>query len=472
MRLLVKNGHVVTERTDATMDVLCADGVVMCMSPGINPADADQVVDVSGRIVVPGGVDPHVHLELPAGGTVSSDDFATGTRAAVFGGATTIIDYVAARPGETHCDALEARLASARDKACIDYGFHVVLRDVPEQGLPEMEQLVSRGITSFKMFMAYPGVMYADDAAIYRAMRQATRYGAMVCMHAENGIVIAELVREARARGDLSPIWHARTRPAMLEAEAVSRTLAIAEAADAPAYIVHLSTAGGLEHIRRAQARGTHAFAETCPQYLLLDESLYEAPGFEAAKYIMTPPVRSAGDRRALWSGLADGSIQTVATDHCPFRFADQKTLGVDDFTKIPNGAPGIESRMPLLYSEGVARGCISLRQFVELTSTNAARIFGMYPAKGTIAPGSDADLVIIDPERVERIGVNNPATHHMNVDYSAYEGMEVRGFPATVIVKGQVVCSNGEFYGQPGSGNFLARKQTGVLPVSAAGRA
>jgi dihydropyrimidinase len=312
--------------------------------------------------------------------------------------------------------------------------------------------------------MAYPGVVYSDDATIYRAMRQAGQDGTMICMHAENGIVIDEIIKHAVAEGKTAPRWHAHTRPTRMEAEGVHRAVAIAEVANVPVYIVHMSSADALVEVKRARDRGVHAFAETCPQYLFLDDSYYDAPGFEGAKYVMTPALREKWNQDHLWRGLAFGDLHAVATDHCPFCYSGQKELGTDSFTKIPNGAPGVENRMALMY-KGVTRGHFSLNKFVELTSTNAAKTFGMFPKKGTIAVGSDADIVIFDPERKETISVNNPNTHHMKCDYSTYEGFEMKGYPDTVISRGKVVVEKNEWKGHNGYGRFIKRaRYNGLL--------
>jgi dihydropyrimidinase len=355
-------------------------------------------------------------------------------------------------------EGLEAWHRKAEGKACIDYGFHMIISDFPEERAPEMRRLVEAGVTSYKLFMAYPGVLYSDDGALFRAYRQAALEGGVICMHAENGIVIDELIKRARAEGKWEPKWHGVTRPARMEGEAVHRSVAIAELAGVPLYIVHLTSADALEEVKRARDRGLPVHAETCPQYLVLDHSYLEQPGFEGAKYVMSPPLREKWHQQALWEGLRMNHLHATSTDHCPFFFKDQKELGRNDFTKIPNGAPGIENRVPLLYHHGVNEGRISLRRFVEVTSTNAARMFGLFPRKGTIAVGSDADLVIYDPAREEVISKDNPRTHHMNVDYTAYEGFRVKGYPEVVVARGKVVVDRGKWLGQRGAGRYLKR--------------
>ncbi|MCK4577173.1 MAG: dihydropyrimidinase, partial [Candidatus Marinimicrobia bacterium] len=416
MSLLIKNGRIITAADDYHADIFVEQDTVTLIGRNLE-VEADQVLDARGKYVFPGGIDPHTHLDMPFGGTVSADDFETGTRAAAHGGTTTIIDFAIQTRGHSSLEALETWHAKANGKTAIDYGFHMIVTDVEGDRLGEMKTLADEGITSFKLFTAYPGVLYVDDGTLFRVMRQAGENGTLICMHAENGIVIDELVKLALAEGKTEPKWHALTRPTLMEAEAVHRVTAIAEQAQAPVYIVHLSSADALRELIRARQRGVRAFAETCTQYLFLDYSCYEQEGFEGAKYVMSPPLREKWNQDELWRGLILGDLQAVSTDHCPFNFKDQKTLGLDDFTKIPNGGPGLENRMTMVYHGGVGQGRFSLNKFVEVTSTAAAKMFGMFPRKGTIAVGSDADLVIFDPRRKETISVNNPHTHHMNVD-------------------------------------------------------
>lgn len=470
MSLLIKNGRIVTAIDDYVGDLHVEGEQIVRIGRELKVEGA-KVIDAAGRLVIPGGIDPHTHLDMPFGGTTSADDFETGTRAAAFGGTTSIIDFAIQTRGRSPLEGLEAWQAKAAGKAVIDYGFHLALTDLPEDRIAEMGRLAAEGVTSYKVFMAYPGSLLSDDGTIFRAMRRAGEDGALVCVHAENGIVIDALVRRAVSQGRLAPRDHAATRPARMEAEAVHRAIAIAEVAGVPVYIVHLSCAEALEEVKRARARGIQALAETCPQYLLLDETAYDAPDFGGAKYVMTPPLRAKVNQEALWQGLQSGDIQAVATDHCPFNFAGQKELGRHDFTKIPNGGPGIENRMALIYASGVATGRLSLNKFVEVTSTAAAKTFGMFPRKGTLAVGSDADIVIFNPDRKETISVANPFTHHMNVDYSAYEGMEVQGYPEVVISRGQVVVDHGTFMGRAGAGQYLRRARAGDLLRSPAPR-
>jgi dihydropyrimidinase len=417
--------------------------------------EADRVIDASGKLVIPGGIDPHTHMELPFGGTFSSDDFRTGTIAAAHGGTTTIIDFAVQYKGESLTEAVDNWHRKAEGKTAIDYGFHLITTDLPDERIPEMKQLIKEGVMSFKLFMAYPGVFLVDDATIYRAMKVAGNAGGLICMHAENGIVINEIIKEALAEGKTAPKYHALTRPTKAEAEGVHRAIAIADMAGAPVYIVHLSCYDALEEVRAARDTGIAAYAETCPQYLFLDYSYYEQEGFEGAKYVMTPPLREKWNQDKLWQGIAGNDLQVVSTDHCPFCFKEQKEMGRDDFTKIPNGGPGVEHRLSLVYNGGVASGRISVNRFVEITSTSAARLFGMFPRKGTIAVGSDADIVIFDPNEEMTISA---ASHHMNVDYSAYEGMKVRGVTKTVLSRGRLIIEDGGYVGKAGDGEFLRR--------------
>ena len=463
MSLLIKNGRIVTAVDDYFGDILVEGEQVVMIGRDLEVESA-RILDAAGRLVIPGGIDPHTHMEMPFGGTTSADDFETGTRAAAFGGTTTIVDFAIQTRGRSTLEGLETWHAKAEGKAAIDYAFHMIVTDMPESRLVEMGRLADEGVTSYKLFMAYPGVLYSDDATIFRAMRRAGEDGTMICMHAENGIVIDEIVKRALAEGKTAPKYHAKTRPTRMEGEGVHRAIAIAEVAGVPVYIVHLSSSDALEEVKRARDRGVHAFAETCPQYLFLDETSYDAPGFEGAKYVMTPALREKWNQDELWKGLQFGDLHTVATDHCPFCFTGQKELGRDDFSKIPNGAPGVENRMSLLYNGGVVSGRINLNKFVELTSTAAAKMFGMFPRKGTIAVGSDADLVIFNPERRETISVANPHTHHMNVDFNTFEGFVVLGFPEIVISRGRVVVEDGVFHGRAGAGQFIKRARYGDL--------
>ena len=457
MSVLIKNGRVITAVDDYLADIFIKNETVTLIGEKLD-IEADEIIDASGKYLFPGGLDPHTHLDMPFGGTTSADDFETGTRAAAHGGTTTLIDFAIQSKGHSTLEALDTWHAKADGKTAIDYGFHMIVTDLEDNRVHEMKMLANAGVTSYKLFMAYPGVLYVDDGTIYRAMRKAGEDGTVVCMHAENGIVIDEIVKQALAKGKTEPKYHAITRPTRMEAEGVHRAISIAEVAQVPIYIVHLSSSDALEQVMLARNRGVHAFAETCPQYLFLDDSYYDQEGFEGAKYVMTPALREKWNQDELWKGLKFGDLQSISTDHCPFCFKDQKMLGIDDFSKIPNGGPGVENRMSLVFNGGVNSGRISLNKFVELTSTAAAKTFGLFPKKGTIAVGSDADIVIFDPNRTETISVNNTCTHHMNVDYNAYEGFEVTGFTETVLSRGKVIIDNCEYVGKKGDGHFLKR--------------
>jgi dihydropyrimidinase len=457
MRTLIKNGHIVTAVDSYTADVL-VDGTTISMigtNLGGIVSSSDRTIDASGKLVIPGGIDPHTHMDLPFGGTSSSDDFETGTRAAAFGGTTTIIDFAVQYKGQALNEALDVWFAKAEGKAAIDYGFHLICTDLPDSRIGEIRGLVNQGITSLKLFMAYPGVFLVDDATIFKAMTVASESGGLVCMHAENGVVIDVIVKRALAEGKTAPKYHAFTRPTKAEAEGVHRAIAIAEMANSPVYIVHLSCHDALKEVQAARDLGLPAYAETCPQYLFLDYSYYEKEDFEGAKYVMTPPLRDKSNQEELWKGLRTNDLQVISTDHCPFCFKEQKELGRDDFSKIPNGGPGVEHRMSLIFDGGVVQKRIGLNRFIELTSTAAAKIFGLFPRKGTIAVGSDADIVIFNPDREEVISAQ---THHMRVDYSAYEGRRVRGVSEIVMSRGSIVVENGTFKGKAGDGRFLKR--------------
>lgn len=457
MSVLIKNGRIVTAAEEYDADIFVEQDKISLIGSTLS-VTADKIIDASGKYVIPGGIDPHTHLDMPFMGTVSSDDFETGTKAAAHGGTTSIIDFAIQTKGHSALEGLDTWHKKAAGKAAIDYGFHMILTDTEGDRINELNTLIDEGITSYKLFMAYPGVLFMDDANIYRTMAAAGEKGAIICMHAENGIVIDEIVRKAVAAGKTEPKWHSLTRPTEMEAEAVHRTIAIGNVADVPVYIVHLTSSDALEQVTLARSRGQDVFAETCPQYLFLDYSYYEKKNFEGAKYVMSPPLREKWNQAELWNGLDTGSLQVVSTDHCTFRFSDQKPMGKDDFTKIPNGAPGIENRMSLIYQGGVVEGRLSMNTFVEVTSTAAAKIFGLYPRKGTIAVGSDADIVIFNPNHKETISVNNSITHHMNVDYNAYEGFEVSGISETVLARGKVIVEDCTYNGKRGDGQFLKR--------------
>jgi dihydropyrimidinase len=456
MRTLIKNGTIVTAVDQYRGDVLIEDEkiAVIGIALDIPAANVDKVIDATGKYVLPGGIDVHTHMDMPFGGATSADDFETGTRAAAFGGTTTIVDFAIQYRGQTLHTAWETWAKKAEGKAVIDYGFHMIITELNDQVEGEMDALVRQGITSFKMFMAYPGVFMLDDGSIFKALLRTGRNGGTICMHAENGGVIDVLVQRALAAGQTAPKYHALTRPARAEAEATHRAIALAEMADVPIYIVHLSAAEALEMVTEARDRGLPAFAETCPQYLFLSYDDYEEAGFGGSKYVMSPPLRDRAKQNQLWRGLAFNDLQCISTDHCPFCMKE-KRLGENDFSKIPNGAPGVETRMSLVYDGGVRSGRISLNRFVELTSTSPARIFGLFPRKGTIAPGSDADIVVFDPNRTMTLAAK---TLHMNCDYNPYEGRQVTGATDTVLSRGRLVIENGAFVGRKGAGSFLKR--------------
>lgn len=452
---MIRNGTVVTATDSYVGDVAVLDGKIAAIGKDLPVENVRQVLDASGKLVLPGGIDVHTHLDMPFGGTTSADDFETGTRAAAFGGTTTLIDFAIQYKGQPLRQAFDTWMSKASSKAVCDYAFHCIVTDVSGGQLSEMNDLVHEGVTSFKLFMAYPGVFMLDDGSIFRALQMTSQNGGLVCMHAENGSAIDVIVQQALAEGKKAPKYHALTRPTTAEAEATARAIALAEMAGAPIYIVHLSCNDALEKVREARDRGLPVYAETCPQYLYLSIENFDAPGFEGAKYVFTPPLRAKWHQEKLWNGLKRDHLQVVSTDHCPFCFKEQKELGKDDFTKIPNGGPGVEHRMSLIYSGGVGGGRFSANRFVELVSTTPAKLFGLYPRKGTIAVGSDADLVIFNAARKHTISAR---THHMRVDYSMFEGIEVTGMPDVVLSRGKVVVQDDRFMGRAGQGQFLRR--------------
>jgi dihydropyrimidinase len=456
MSMLISGGTVVTAEGTLEADVLVeGERIIALFAPdAASDVIADEEIDATGMYVIPGGIDAHTHMEMPFGGTFSADTFETGTKAAAWGGTTTIIDFAVQAKGTSLLATLDKWHEKAGGNCAIDYGFHMIVSDVNDATLKEMDACIEAGVTSFKMFMAYPGVFYSTDGEILLAMQQAQRTGATIMMHAENGIAIDQLVAQAVAAGRTDPIHHGLTRPPELEGEATGRAIALAKVADCPLYIVHLSAAQALAAVAEARDNGQNVFAETCPQYLYLTLDDLAKPDFEGAKFVASPPLRTPGHAAALWRGLRTNDLAVVSTDHCPFCFKEQKELGRSDFSKIPNGIPGVEHRMDLLH-QGVVAGEITLERWVETCSTTPARMFGLYPRKGTIAPGADADIVIYDPAARQTLSV---ATHHMNVDYSAYEGMEITGQVAVTISRGQVVVADGEFKGAPGHGSFLSR--------------
>ncbi|MER5813897.1 dihydropyrimidinase [Streptomyces californicus] len=454
-RTLITGGLVITAADEVHADVLIEHGrVVALAAPGTQEWTADRVIDASQKYVIPGGVDAHTHMELPFGGTFASDTFETGTRAAAWGGTTTIVDFAVQAKGEPLRAGLDAWMEKADGNCAVDYAFHMIMSDVNESTLREMPKLVELGVSSFKLFMAYPGVFYSDDGQILRAMQVAGETGGLIMMHAENGIAIDVLVEQALARGETDPRYHGEVRKALLEAEATHRAIQLARVAGSPLYVVHVSAQEAVAELAAARDMGLPVFGETCPQYLFLSTDNLVEPDFEGAKYVCSTPLRPREHQAALWRGLRTNDLQVVSTDHCPFCFTGQKELGRGDFSKIPNGLPGVENRMDLLH-QAVVDGHISRRCWIEIACATPARMFGIYPQKGTIAPGADADVVIYDPHATQ---VLSAETHHMNVDYSAYEGKTITGQVETVLSRGEVVIDQRKYTGHAGHGVFVPR--------------
>ncbi len=459
MRKIIKNGTIVTAADTYQGDILIENGVIVQIATQLDGAGA-EVIDAAGSYIFPGGIDPHTHLDMPFGGTVTKDDFETGTMAAAFGGTTTIIDFCLTMKGKPLKTAVDAWHAKAKEKAVIDYGFHLQIVEANDAALNELPDMINEeGITSLKVFMAYKNQFQADDETLFRTLLAAKELGALVMVHAENGDVIDYLVKKALQEGNTAPIYHALTRPPEAEGEATGRAAALTGLAKSQLYVVHVSCAEAARKIAEARSSGIDIWGETCPQYLVLDQSYLEKPDFEGAKYVWSPPLREKHNQEILWNALRTGQLQTLGSDQCSFDFKGQKDLGKDDFSKIPNGGPIIEDRVSILYSEGVAKGRISLNQFVDIMSTKAAKLFGLYPQKGTIAVGSDADLVIFDPG-VKRI--ISAETHHMAVDYNPFEGLEVTGEPVSVLSRGEYVVKDRKFAGKPGAGQFIKRAKYG----------
>ncbi len=456
MRTLITNGTVVTADGSTRADVLIDGETIAAIGADLGAAGvtADETIDAAGKYVIPGAIDVHTHMELPFGGTSAKDTFETGTRAAAFGGTTTIVDFAVQSRGSSLRDGLDAWHAKAEGNAVADYGFHMIMSDVNDATLAEMDQLVAEGVPDFKLFTAYPGVFYSDDGAIFRAMQRTAKNGGLIMMHAENGMAIDVVAADEVAAGHTDPYFHGVARYPIFEGEATNRVIRLAEAAHVPVYIVHLSARDALNEVRGARDRGSMTFAETCPQYLFL--SLDDmGNGFEGAKFVCSPPLRPKDHQDELWTGLVKDDLQLVATDHCPFDFHGQKDLGQGDFRKVPNGLPGVEDRVDLLHDGGVVAGRISLERWVEIISTAPAKLFGMHPKKGAVAVGADADLVVYDPNAKHTISAK---THHMNVDYSCYEGRQVQGRSDVVLSRGSVIVRNGEFTGRKGHGRFVKR--------------
>jgi dihydropyrimidinase len=471
MKTLIKNGTVVNATGTAAADVLIdGETIAAVLAPGSTllgfdlEANVDTVLDASGKYVIPGGIDAHTHMEMPFGGTFASDTYETGTRAAAWGGTTSIVDFVVQYAGENVLDQYHLWHEKAAGNCAIDYGFHQILSDVQDSSLQAMDELVAEGVSSFKLFMAYKGVFLSDDGQIVKAMQKSAENGSIIMMHAENGSVIDLLVQQAIAAGNTSPYYHGLTRPWQTEEEATHRAIMLAHLTGAPLYVVHVSAKQAVAQIAAARDRGQNVFGETCPQYLYLSlEEQLGAPGFEGAKWVCSTPLRSRaeGHQDHMWQSLRTNDLQMVSTDHCPFCMKGQKDMGVGNFSKIPNGIGGIEHRMDLLY-QGVVDGQISLNRWVEVTSTTPARMFGMYGRKGVIQPGADGDIVVYDPKGHTSIGLGK--THHMNMDYSAWEGFEIDGHVDTVLSRGRVIVDDNQYVGAKGDGKFIKRNLSQYL--------
>jgi dihydropyrimidinase len=454
MTTIIKNGRIITATDDYAADIFI-DGESIALIGENLSAKADKTIDAKGKLVIPGAIDPHVHMQLPFGGTVSSDDFESGSRAAAFGGTTTMIDFAIQFKGKTFQQTIDDWHAKAAGKCAIDYGYHLAITEFESHHKKEFQKVVDQGITTFKLFLAYPGVFMVDDQTMFRVMQSAGEVGGMTLVHAENGFAIAEMIDNLVAAGKLEPKYHAQSRPPIMQADGVARACKVAEVAKAPVFIVHVSCEAAMIELQRSRDAGNPAFGETCTQYLFLDETCYDKPDFEGAKYVFTPPLVGRENIEPLWKGLKLGYLQEVSTDHCPFNFKGQKEMGRGNFTKIPNGGPGIEDRLSMIYHGGVLQRGFSLNKWVDLCSTASAKLFGMFPKKGTIAVGSDADIVIFDPYIDRTISA---ATHHMNCDYSLFEGWKIKGQPQTVLSRGKVIIENNQYLGQKTDGQFLKR--------------
>jgi dihydropyrimidinase len=459
MSLLIKNGRIITATDDYTADILVEGEVVKAIGKDLS-VKTDKEIDASGKLVFPGGIDPHVHLDMPFMGTYSSDNYETGTRAALFGGTTMVIDFILQKQGNSLQAALDEWRSRSNNNCLGDYSFHMAVTDFNESTKQEIKGLIEQeGITSFKTFMAYKGALMIDDRQMVGLMEEVKKQGGLINVHATNGDMIDYLIAKHRTEGKLSPLYHYLSQPEITEAEASERFADMSYYTGCPGYIVHLTCEGALNAVRNATRRNQKVFVETCIQYLILDASLYEND-FEGAKWVMSPPLRQKKDQETLWAGINQDLVQVVATDHCPFKW-EQKLMGKDDFSKIPNGHPAIENRMELLYSEGVNKGRITLNKYVEVACTNPAKIFGMFPRKGTIAVGSDADIVVFDPHEKHKLSAR---THHMNVDYSGYEGWEVTGKVQTVLLRGKVAIENNHCKIDKGYGKFVRRNKVSQI--------
>ena len=454
MTTLIKNGRIITASDDYVADILIENETIKAIGKDM-AVQVDELIDASGMLVMPGGIDPHVHLEMPFMGTFSSDTYETGTRAALYGGTTTVIDFILQKQGNSLRSALDEWSGRATGNAVGDYSFHMAVTDFNDSTKQEIKEMIAEGITSFKTFMAYKGALMIDDRQMIGLMEEVKKEGGMVTVHATNGDMIDYLVQKNVQTGNRAPLYHYLSQPEVTEAEASERFVDMINFTGCPGYIVHMTCEGALNAVRNATRRNQNLFVETCIQYLVLDASLYEQD-FDGAKWVMSPPLREKKDQATLWAGINQGLVQVVATDHCPFTW-EQKQMGKDDFSKIPNGHPAIEHRMELLYSEGVNKGKISLNKYVEVTSTNPAKIFGMFPKKGTIAVGTDADIVIFDPNKKHTISASS---HHMNTDYSGYEGWELTGKVKTVLLRGKVVVDDNKCLVEKGYGQFVKRQK------------
>ncbi len=460
MSVLIKGGRIVTAADDYVGDIFIEDGRIALLGASLDVA-ADRVIDATGKIVMPGAIDPHTHIEMYFGGTTTCDDFTSGTTAAAFGGTTTLIDFCVQTPGDTFAQALaKYHEKIERCKPVIDVGFHIAVTDLKNGGtLEDLAKLPDEGITSYKLFMAYKGAVMVDDDTLFRVLKVAHETGGLVMVHAENGDAIDIIVKDTVAAGNTDPIWHARSRPVETEAEATNRAIQLARVADAPLYVVHVSCQAAVEPIALAREKGWKVWGESCTQYFFIDESMMDAPNWEGAKYIYTPPPRPKENQEHLWKAITTDDLSVVSTDHCPFKWPEQKGINGREFNVVPNGGPGIENRLHMLWTFGVSTGRITPNRFVELVSTNVAKLFGLYPRKGTIAPGSDADIVVWDPNKKLTISA---ATHHTNVNYNLYEGTEVTGAPEVVLVRGQVIIENDKLVAEPGAGRFVKRARFG----------
>ncbi|MFZ3589117.1 dihydropyrimidinase [Bacillus sp. DJP31] len=464
MKKLIRNGTIVTASDTYKAEILIEDEIITSIGYNL-PQNGAEIIDAKGCYVFPGGIDPHTHLDMPFGGTVTKDDFETGTIAAAFGGTTTVIDFCLTNKGVPLNQSIQTWHNKARDKAVIDYGFHLMIGEINEDVLNQLDSIINEeGITSFKVFMAYKNVLQADDETLFRTLIAAKELGGLVMVHGENGDVIDYLTKKALAEGNTDPIYHALTRPPEVEGEATGRAATLTGLAGSRLYVVHVTCAEAVQKITEARNKGFDVWGETCPQYLVLDQTALEKPDFEGAKYVWSPPLREKWNQEVLWNALKTGQLQTLGSDQCSFDFKGQKELGRGDFTKIPNGGPTIEDRVSILFSEGVKKGRISINQFVDITSTRIAKLFGLYPKKGTIAVGADADIVIFDPNIKRTLSAE---THHMAVDYNAFEGMEVTGVPVSVLVRGEFVVREQTFVGNPGSGQYVKRAKYGELRSS-----